>query len=58
MIVLNPLQKGEFDWSQEEVGWVLSAFYVGYIFTQFVGGFAAARFGAKLVLGGCKKNLI
>ena len=33
------------------VGWVLSSFFYGYIFTQIPGGWIATRFGGKYVFG-------
>ena len=33
------------------VGWILSAFFYGYIITQIPGGLLAARYGGKTVLG-------
>ena len=32
-------------------GWILSAFFYGYIITQIPGGFLASVIGGKLVLG-------
>ena len=40
-------QTGEFDWSDDIQGVVLSAFTYGYISTQLLGGFLSVRFGAK-----------
>ncbi|XP_042188649.1 sialin-like [Callorhinchus milii] len=40
-----------YDWSSETQGWILSAFYYGYIVSQIPGGYLAMRFGGKLVLG-------
>ena len=33
------------------VGWVLSAFFYGYLLTQIPGGWLATRFGGKHVYG-------
>ncbi|XP_041361846.1 sialin-like [Gigantopelta aegis] len=38
---------GEFPWNEETQGWVLGAFFYGYIITQIPGGYLAATFGAK-----------
>lgn len=38
-----------FDWSSEEKGFALGAFFYGYITTQIIGGFASAKFGGHLV---------
>ena len=32
-------------------GWVLSAFYFGYLLTQLPGGYLAGRFGSRYVFG-------
>ena len=32
-------------------GWILSAYFFGYILTQFPGGILAQRFGGKWVFG-------
>ncbi|XP_041361021.1 LOW QUALITY PROTEIN: uncharacterized protein LOC121377181 [Gigantopelta aegis] len=40
-------QSGEFPWNEETQGWVLGAFFYGYIITQIPGGYLAATFGAK-----------
>lgn len=42
--------KEHFGWSQTEKGWVLSAFFVGYLLFMFLGGVLAARYGGKRVL--------
>lgn len=39
----------KYDWTQEQQGIVLSAFYVGYIFTHIPGGLLAQNFGGKYV---------
>ncbi|XP_041360914.1 sialin-like [Gigantopelta aegis] len=38
---------GEFPWNEETQGWVLGAFFYGYIITQIPGGYLAVTFGAK-----------
>jgi ACS family sodium-dependent inorganic phosphate cotransporter len=40
----------QFGWDPERQGTVLSAFFVGYLMTQILGGRLADRFGGKLVL--------
>ena len=40
----------EFGWSDSVNGVVLSAFFVGYLCTQVIGGWAAARFSGYVVL--------
>ena len=44
------LQTGEFDWSADLRGVILSSFAYGYIATQLLGGYLAGRFGAKKTL--------
>uniref|UniRef100_A0A4W3GPX0 Major facilitator superfamily (MFS) profile domain-containing protein n=1 Tax=Callorhinchus milii TaxID=7868 RepID=A0A4W3GPX0_CALMI len=57
MVLLLPInlvtlqQDKVYDWSSETQGWILSAFYYGYIVSQIPGGYLAMRFGGKLVLG-------
>ena len=41
----------DFNWSAEEQGRVLSAFFIGYLLTQVAGGWLAERLGGKIVLG-------
>ncbi|XP_041361061.1 sialin-like [Gigantopelta aegis] len=43
-------QSGEFSWNEKTQGWVLGAFFYGYIITQIPGGYLATRFGAKRLL--------
>lgn len=45
------LQGPEFEWSNELQGHILSAFFYGYIATQFAGGLLAAKIGGKLLFG-------
>jgi len=44
--------EGEYNWSSNLQGIVLSAFYLGYICTQIIGGYLATKFGGKFVFGG------
>ena len=41
----------QFGWDNTMLGLVLSSFFVGYLFTQYIGGYLADRFGGKVVLG-------
>ncbi|XP_076751180.1 major facilitator superfamily transporter 9 [Xylocopa sonorina] len=41
----------EFDWDSKTQGLVLSSFFYGYISTQLLGGWLAARIGGKRVFG-------
>jgi MFS family permease len=49
-VAIIPMAK-QFGWAPERQGTVLSAFFVGYLLTQILGGRLADRFGGKLVLG-------
>lgn len=40
-----------FDWDSKQKGFVLSAFFYGYIATQLLGGVLASRFGGHLPFG-------
>jgi len=42
----------EYKWSSNMQGIVLSAFYMGYITTQIIGGYLSTKFGGKYVIGG------
>ena len=41
----------QFGWSDTQRGLVLSSFFIGYLVTQVLGGWLAARLGGKAVLG-------
>ena len=43
--------KEQFGWSQTQKGFVLSAFFVGYLLFMFAAGVVSTRLGGKLVLG-------
>ena len=45
-------QSEEFGWSNELQGYILAAFFCGYIMTQIIGGRLAERFGGKYFYGG------
>uniref|UniRef100_A0AAR5QA61 Major facilitator superfamily (MFS) profile domain-containing protein n=2 Tax=Dendroctonus ponderosae TaxID=77166 RepID=A0AAR5QA61_DENPD len=40
-----------YDWDEPTQGWILSAFYWGYLITHLPGGILAAKFGGKYTLG-------
>lgn len=42
--------RDQFGWTQTTKGWVLSAFFVGYLACMILSGWLAARFGGKRVL--------
>ena len=44
------LLQGEFDWSKQLRGIMLSAFFWGYIITQVPTGWLTSRWGSKLVI--------
>lgn len=39
-----------YDWTQEQQGWILSAFYVGYLVSHLPGSILAQQFSAKWTL--------
>lgn len=41
----------EFTWNNTIQGYVLSSFFYGYITTQIIGGYFAAKFGGKIIFG-------
>ena len=44
------LQPGDFNWNEQMQGFVLAAFFYGYVTTQIPGGVMAQRFGGKRLL--------
>lgn len=44
-------QEREFDWDSKQQGFILSSFFYGYILTQLLGGWLAAKLGGKKVFG-------
>lgn len=46
----NSNSDGQFDWDSEVQGYVLGAFFYGYMATQIIGGWLADRYGARLLL--------
>ena len=49
--MVTPVLMKEFGWGEAMMGTVLSAFFVGYLFTQPPGGLIADRFDGKGILG-------
>jgi ACS family sodium-dependent inorganic phosphate cotransporter len=49
-VAIIPMAK-DLDWDQTTRGFVLSAFFWGYLATQIAGGWLADRYGGKIVLG-------
>lgn len=41
----------QFGWSNTTKGWVLSSFFLGYLFAQIPGSWVTNRFGGRIVLG-------
>lgn len=41
---------GEFDWNKATQGYILGAFFWGYLGSQVLGGYLASRFGGKRVI--------
>lgn len=41
---------GEYHWTQEQQGWILSSFYIGYVITHVPGGVIAEKYGGKWTL--------
>ena len=52
LCVLVTIQTGEFHWSNELQGYILGAFFYGYMSTQILGGRLAERYGTKWLFGG------
>ena len=49
-VAIIPMQE-QFEWSEFQIGIILSSFYFGYMFTLIVGGYLADKYGGKKVLG-------
>ncbi|XP_044732430.1 putative inorganic phosphate cotransporter isoform X2 [Chrysoperla carnea] len=47
----NEHSGGDFDWSDQEQGLILSSFFWGYVITHLPGGLLAEKFGGKHTLG-------
>lgn len=43
-------QDAVYHWSQEQQGWILSSFYIGYVLTHVPGGLIAEKYGGKWTL--------
>ena len=46
------LQAGEFHWGNELQGYILGAFFYGYVSTQILGGRSTERYGTKWLFAG------
>lgn len=46
----NSSSGGSYDWDAGQQGYILGAFFYGYIITQIPGGFLADKFGARVLL--------
>ena len=44
-------QVPQFFWNSEIQGWLLGAFFFGYLCTQIPGGYLAGHYGGKMFLG-------
>ena len=49
-VAIIPMQE-QFGWSDSQVGFIFSSFYLGYMLTMALGGYLSDKFGGKLVLG-------
>ena len=47
-----PAPDGPFSWGPREQGWLLGAFFFGYVVTQLPGGRLAEKYGGKTLYGG------
>lgn len=47
---MRHFQTGEIEWDKQTQGFVLSAFFLGYLLTQTISGALAGRFGGKRLL--------
>merc|ERR1719317_1810864 len=48
----GPPPDGPFAWGANEQGWILGAFFFGYVVTQLPGGRLAEKYGGKRLYGG------
>lgn len=51
MIMLHPQGRELYNWDEATQGFLLSAFYYGYVITHLPGGLLAEKFGGKWTLG-------
>tara|TARA_B100000212_G_scaffold49524_1_gene31959 strand:+ start:749 stop:2005 length:1257 start_codon:yes stop_codon:yes gene_type:complete len=49
-VAIIPMQE-QFGWSDSQVGFIFSSFYLGYMLTMALGGYLSDKFGGKEVLG-------
>ncbi|KAG7219322.1 hypothetical protein INR49_003440 [Caranx melampygus] len=48
---LQPEGTPQYPWDSETQGWLLGAFFFGYLLTQIPGGYLAGHYGGRLFLG-------
>lgn len=41
----------QYPWDSETQGWLLGAFFFGYLCTQILGGYLSGRYGGRIFLG-------
>ena len=51
LMMYSVIQAGEFRWTKDVQGLILGSFFWGYITTQVLGGYLAAKYGGKRVYG-------
>ena len=49
-VAIIPMQD-QFGWSDSQVGFIFSSFYIGYKLTMAIGGYLSDKLGGMLVLG-------
>lgn len=48
--IMKAARATRYNWSQEEQGFILSAFFIGYVVSHIPGGLLAEKFGGKCTL--------
>lgn len=49
--ILQPEGTPQYPWNSQTQGWLLGAFFFGYLFTQIPGGYLAGHYGGRMFLG-------
>ncbi|XP_056154475.1 sialin isoform X2 [Lampris incognitus] len=50
--LIQPDGTPQYIWGSETQGWLLGAFFFGYLFTQIPGGYLSGHYGGSIFLGG------